>query len=175
MMASALEGLDPLFTKKLGLLLANCAANGVIMRPYFGLRDCLTQAKLWRQSRAAEEIAAKIAELRAAGATYLAACLEEAGPQRGKMVTKAIPGLSWHQWGEAVDSFWFVNGAAAWEGAGYDVYRDEAAQLGLTSISWERDHVQLRAAASPLDLFSLAEIDQRMRARFASTGLSAGV
>ena len=167
-MTDCLADLDPGFRAKAVELLAKCAARGVTMRPYFGVRDCLTQAKLWRQSRSREEIKAKILELRGDGATYLAGCIEKAGPQSGRHATDAIPGLSWHQWGQALDCFWLDGGKASWQGAGYDVYREEAAALGLTTISWEHDHVQLRPEGSPLQVFSIVDIDLRMQARFGS-------
>ena len=39
-------------------------------------------------------------------ANFLASVLDGVGPQHGPHVTNALPGLSWHQWGEAVDCFW---------------------------------------------------------------------
>lgn len=161
-----LNALDPGFRSKVDQLLANCTSRGVAMRPYFGLRSPITQAKLWRQSRAIEEIDSEIARLRAGGAPFLASCIELAGPQQGKPVTNAPPGLSWHQWGQALDCFWVYQGKASWSGAGYDVYSEEAKRLGLTTISWERDHVQLRPEGSPEAVFSLAEIDRAMKDRF---------
>ena len=60
------------------------------------------------------------------------------GPQKGDPVTNAIPGLSWHQWGEAVDCFWVVNNKAVWDletvvnGLNrFMVYANEAKKLGL--------------------------------------------
>ena len=41
--------LDPKFTQKLKDLIVDCATAGVVMKPYFGIRDPLTQGKLWRQ------------------------------------------------------------------------------------------------------------------------------
>jgi hypothetical protein len=170
--------LVPEFKTKLDALLAACNRLGVEMRPYFGIRTPLEQAKLWRQSRAGEEIKKKIAELRAAGAPFLAKCLEDAGPQNGPPVTNAIPGLSWHQWGEAVDSAWIVAGKTDWSTQrkvgginGYQVYSAQAAGLGLDPGGvWKSlkdwPHVQLRSAASPLKVMSLVEVDGIMNKRF---------
>lgn len=170
--------LTPAFRAKLGDLLAGCHANGVEMRPYVGLRTPLEQARLWRQSRTREEIERMIAELNRAGATYLAHCIESVGPQSGKPVTNAIPGLSWHQWGEAVDCFWVVGDRAEWSARkevggsnGYAVYAREAAALGLAAGGlWQRlkdwPHVQLRPAVSPAKIMALSEIDRVMRERF---------
>ena len=98
--------------------------------------------------------------------------------QSGRHVTDAIPGLSWHQWGEAFDSFWVVDGEAEWSTTreinglnGYRVYAVEAERLGLTAGGhWTNfkdwPHVQLRSASSPKSVFTIQEIDREMRERF---------
>ena len=170
--------LDPAFLDKLHTLLTACSDQGVEMRPYFGIRTPVEQAKLWRQSRTSEQVKAKIAELKAGGAPYLAACIEKAGPQSGPPVTNAIPGLSWHQWGEAVDAAWIIDGKTEWSTQkkidginGYAVYAAQAQIQGLNSGGLWRSlkdwpHVQLRSAGSPLKIMSLAEVDQTMQAKF---------
>jgi peptidoglycan LD-endopeptidase CwlK len=159
-------------------LIQNCRARGIEMRPYETLRTPLEQGKIWRQSRTREQVQAKIREFRNAGAEFLAFCIESVGPQSGRHVTDAPPGLSWHQWGEAFDSFWVVNGAAEWSTTkkinglnGYRVYAEEAERLGLTAGGlWpsfkDWPHVQLKSAKSPKNSFTIAEIDRRMRDRF---------
>jgi hypothetical protein len=177
-MAVSLEGLELAMRERLAELLGHCAEGGVEMRAYMALRTPLEQAKLWRQSRALEEILAKIAELRRQGARYLARCLDAAGPQNGPHVTDAPPGLSWHQWGEAVDCFWVVDRKAEWSTRrlvnrlnGYQRYASDAAGLGLTAGGhWPRfkdwPHVQLRPGNSPLTVMTLAEIDGQLAERF---------
>src|SRR2546430_3224690 len=122
------------------VLIANCMAKGVEMRPYQTLRDPFEQARLWRQSRPREEIERKVGELTSGGALFLVHCLESVGPQSGDPVTNAVPGFSWHQWGEAMDCMWIVDGAAEWSTTrkvngvnGYRVYADEVVSLGLTA------------------------------------------
>ncbi|GAK49224.1 hypothetical protein U14_00443 [Candidatus Moduliflexus flocculans] len=39
---------------------------------------------------------------------------QSVGPQYGDPVTNALPGCSWHQWNEAVDLFWVIDGKAEW-------------------------------------------------------------
>src|SRR5262249_20995053 len=146
--------------------------RGIEMRPYTTLRDPFEQARLWRQSRSHEQIERKIQEFREAHAEFLAHCLESVGPQSGDPVTNAAPGLSWHQWGEAVDCFWLVNGQAEWSTTklvnglnGYRVYAEEAQRLGLTAGGlWsglkDWPHVQLQVAGSPLGLFTLVQISE---------------
>ena len=113
-MAADITLLVPEFTQQIRQLLDRCSLRGIEMRPYMGLRDPFEQARLWRQSRSREEIRVRIASLQAQGAAFLAHCLESVGPQHGRPVTNALPGLSWHQWGEAVDCFWLVDGKAEW-------------------------------------------------------------
>jgi peptidoglycan L-alanyl-D-glutamate endopeptidase CwlK len=173
-----LQDLIPEFRQKLEKLLKNCLKRGVEMRPYQTLRDPFEQAKYWRQSRSRERITAKIQELKNSGAEFLAYCLESVGPQSGDPVTNALPGLSWHQWGEAVDCFWLVDGNDEWSPNkkvngvnGYRVYAEEAQKLGLTAGGlWtsikDWPHVQLQSFSNPLGLYSLPEIDQIMKERF---------
>jgi len=163
-------------------LIAKCEAQGVEMRPSTAVRTAFDQARLWRQSRASEEIAQKIADFKSHSATFLAFCLESVGPQHGDPVTNAPPGLSWHQWGEALDCFWVVDGKAEWSTLkkvnglnGYHVYADAAETLGLTAGGhWtgfkDWPHVQLRKASSPAKVLSLQQIDMAMRERFGQEG-----
>jgi hypothetical protein len=177
-MAADLEILVPAFRNKVNALVQACEHRGIIMRPSTSRRDPLEQARLWRQSRTIEQIKAKIASLRAAGAGFLADCIEEVGPQHGKPVTNAIPGLSWHQWDEAVDCFWVLGNEAEWSTSklvngvnGYHIYAEEAHRLGLNAGgTWHAfqdwPHVQFRQAASPDDAMSLKEINDEMKHRF---------
>lgn len=177
-MAADLDRLVPELKASVLNLVARCRARGIEMRPYDGLRDPFEQARLWRQSRSIEEITAKIAQFVAQDAPFLADCLRRVGPQRGDPVTNTPPGISWHQWGEAIDCFWLVDGKAEWSTRrlvnglnGYQVYAAEAAALGLTAGgNWPRfkdwPHVQLRSANNASDVMSLAQIDAAMKAKF---------
>jgi peptidoglycan LD-endopeptidase CwlK len=177
-MAADLSVLIPPFKAKVASLLPACAKRGCIMRPYVARRDPLEQARLWRQSRSIEEIEAKVAAFNDAGATFLAKCIDQVGPQAGRLVTKAPPGFSWHQCDEAVDCFWLVDGVAEWSiqklsgGVnGYRVFAEEAEKLGLTPGGpWAKlkdwPHVQFRADATPAEAMSLLDIDKAMKERF---------
>jgi peptidoglycan L-alanyl-D-glutamate endopeptidase CwlK len=178
-MAADLTKLVPELRTKLDSLLKACAKRGVTMRPYDGLRTPLSQGKIWRQSRSIEAINAKVAELKAGGANFLAKMIVDAGSQSGPEVTNSIPGLSWHQWGEACDCFWLVNGGAEWSTTkkingvnGYRVYAEEAPKVGLTAGgNWSSfkdwPHVQLNAANSPLSAgMTLLQVDAEMKKRF---------
>ena len=178
-MPADLSPLLPAFRIRVEDLVSACHERGIEMRPYIGMRDVLEQARLWRQSRAREEIERKVSELRSNGAPFLARCIEVAGDQNGPHVTNSIPGFSWHQWGEAVDSFWVVDGRAEWSTTkkidglnGYQVYAEEASKLGIDAGGlWRRfkqwPHVQLRPSPSPLGAMTLVEIDAEMSRRFA--------
>lgn len=177
-MAADLSTLGPAFRSSVQALLEKCLARGVEMRPYFTMRSPFEQAKLWRQSRTGEEIMSRMAELRKAGAHFLVHCLESVGPQAGRHVTNALPGFSWHQWGEAVDCFWAVAGHAEWSTQkkvdghnGYRLYAEQAAKLRLTAGGlWtslkDWPHVQMRPEDSPAQIMSVEEIDAAMKARF---------
>lgn len=177
-MAADLTKLTPAFRTSVTTLLTRCAARRIVMRPYFTIRAPQEQGKLWRQSRSIEEINAKILMLEQSGAPFLARCIKQAGPQHGDPVTNAVPGLSWHQWGEALDCFWLVDGEAEWSSKklingqnGYRVYAEEAVKLRLTAGGYfaslkDWPHVQLRAAASPLATKTLPEIDAAMKLKF---------
>lgn len=149
------------------------------MRPNEGLRDPWKQARYWRQSRSIETIDATIADLKHKGAPYIAEILQSVGPRHGDHVTNALPGASWHQWGEALDCFWVVDGQAEWstrrkvDGSnGFRVYAEEAARLGLEAGGYWRSikdwpHVQMRAAANPLGSgLTWRQVDAAMRERF---------
>lgn len=171
-----LDGLDPAFTTALDALLADCASAGVIMRPYFGVRDPVTQGKLWRQSRLTSDINAEIAKLKAQGAPFLAQCIDRAGPANGSWATNAIPGLSWHQWGLAMDCEWVRDGKVSFDidadGAnnGYRVYAGKSLAHGLTNLGRIGDwgHVQFPPESSPLHRYTLQQIDEAMAAKFGS-------
>lgn len=181
-MSRDLSLLEPEFRGDVEGVLGECEGLGVTMRPFFTLRDPFEQARLWRQSRPIMQIMAKVAELEAAGAEFLAHVLVVVGPQFGRHVTNAIPGLSWHQWGEAVDCFWLVDGEAEWstrkkrpiadgrEVNGYRLYGELAVEAGLTSGGFwtslkDWPHLQKRSKGVRT-FFDLPAISAEMEARF---------
>jgi len=177
-MSRELNDLIPGFKTQVEQLLSACESSGYPMRQFFTLRTPFEQGRLWRQSRSREQVDQKISELRSNAADFLAHCIESVGPQNGRHVTNAIPGFSWHQWGEAVDCFWLVDGGAEWstrrriDGVnGYNNYATIAESMGMAAGGfWAsfRDwpHVQMRRDLNPGRLFSLQEINQKMADRF---------
>lgn len=166
-----LSVLVPEFRDKALLVIENCRKRGIEMRPFFTLRGPTIQAKLWRQSRSIQEIDRAVKNLRK-DAPFLANILQEAGPQYGKWATNALPGQSWHQWGEAIDCYVLNTlGQAVWSSqhAGYNIYAEEVLKLGLTAgHSWKnRDsvHVQL-ISKSVRELHTWAQIEEEMKKRY---------
>ncbi len=177
-MAVNLDKINTELKAKILTLLQNCRNRGVEMVPSDGLRDPFEQAKLWRQSRSTAVINAKIDELMHNGAPFLADCLRIVEPQNGEHVTNTPPGISWHQWGEAVDCYWSVDGEEEWSEEklingvnGYRVYANEAEAMGLTAGGhWTNfkdwPHVQLRSEANAANVKSIVDINDEMERRF---------
>lgn len=178
-MAVSLDNLDGDFRTKAEALLADLNKRGIEMRPCAAVRTAKEQAALWRQSRSKEEIDAAIAKLRTQGGSYLADTLASAGPQHGPHVTNALPGYSWHQWGEAIDCFWVVNGGAVWEETkivngvnGYKVYAASAKTFDVyAGGNWtgfkDWPHIQKRKEASPVVAgLTVKQVNDAMEKRY---------
>jgi len=173
-MSRKIELLETDFREKAEELINICKEkHGVIMRPFFTVRDAYEQAKLWRQSRPWPQIETALSDMTLEGASWLAGVLESVGPQNGKWATNALPGQSWHQHDEAIDCFVLnqeTNGAI-WDSKheGYRVYAKEAVTLGLDAgYYWQRRdavHVQ-KEAGRVMDRYSWAELDELMKDRF---------
>jgi hypothetical protein len=141
------------------------------MIPYCSLRTPIQQAKYWRQSRGSKEIKFAIDMLNSEGAFFLAKTLKDVGPQYGRNVTSALPGLSWHQWGEALDCFSLLNEKANWDGdhSDYKIYAEVAKNNGLTpGAFWKMKdavHIQYREEKVTY-YYTWQDIDEIMMNRF---------
>lgn len=155
-------------------LLELCSSNGLNMVPYSGLRTLEYQAKLWRQHRSIQEINEKISYLKEQNCDYLASILDKVGPQPGVVnehlvVTHAIPGYSWHNWGCAVDFFVREDDrSACWNSndARYDQFGEFVKQSGL---KWggdfnDKGHVQVDQKEIP-DIYTLLEVNNHFKNR----------
>lgn len=170
-------GLTSEFEAKLNTLIASCAARGTVMQPYFGLRDPVTQGKLYRQSRSWAAIQSARAGLIMGGAPFLAKCLDQAGTARGPFATNALPGFSFHQYGTACDCVWIKDEAEEWDPSldgvanGYMIYAQEASKLGLRTLGHMGDfgHVQESPANSAADAYTVIQINATMEAKFGGT------
>lgn len=167
-MATNLSLLVPEFKALVEKGLELCSDSGLEMRPICAIRTPQEQAKLWRQSRSLEEIRIKLSVLRMGEADFLADCIERVGPQNGPQVTKALPGFSWHQWGEAVDCMWIINGKAEWNDlTGYKKYAEIMRSVGIKPGADFNDfpHIQFRKQEIS-SLFTLKQIDAAMKEKF---------
>ena len=160
--------LDPGFRADVDRLLAALREQGHEFRISTTLRTPWQQARLYRQSRTRATISDRVVILRSAGAEYLAHVLEGVGPQSGRPVTNALPGMSWHNHALAADFYLVVDRAAVWDAAhpGYIALAIQAHALGLTSgRSWgDSPHVQARMG-QPRDM-PLREVSEEMAERF---------
>lgn len=171
-MSRDMNDLAPGFKVKVGQLLDKCEKSGYLLKPFFTLRSPLEQAKLWRQSRCTSTIKQEIQRLKNQGGTFLAECIEVAGPQNGRWATNALPGYSWHNYGSAIDCY-LVNadGGANWNASdrGYAIYAEEATRLGMRAGYFfkQRDavHVQLSVEEVP-NVYTLIEINTYMKQNF---------
>jgi peptidoglycan L-alanyl-D-glutamate endopeptidase CwlK len=175
-MSRDLELLTPEFGEKVQRLLSACKEDGYTLVPFYTVRDVWCQARMWRQSRSWTEIKRAITDLKAAEAHWIAEVLEGVGPQYGRWATNALPGLSWHQYGVAVDCFVLENKRAIWKDnhPGYITYAREAIKLNLgCGYYWSRPdpvHVQQWAAYTPvLSTTDWATINEMMYAKWGIT------
>jgi hypothetical protein len=68
-----------------------------------------------------------------------------------------MPGLSWHQWGEAADVYMLVGGVAVWDGSLMKTVANIAQEVGLVHSAWvdrceprrRQWHVQFRKYDNP--------------------------
>jgi len=144
-------------------------------RPFYTERDVFEQAKLWRQSRSSVEVRKAADRLVHEGAEFLAKVLINAGPQHGRWATNALPGQSWHNWGEALDCFLMSpEQRAIWASKhpGYQRYAEVAKELGLVAGHfWRRKdsvHVQYRVDGVRASR-TWPEIDEAMKERYENT------
>lgn len=165
--------LDPEFGKNVERLLQNCEERGFKLVPFFGIRNVWDQAKLWRQSRPWPQIEAAITMLERSEAPWLAKVLGQVGPQYGRWATNCLPGISWHQYGLAIDCYVsdVPNGRAIWNPNhdGYRIYAREAVSLGMfPTYYWKkRDAVHVQAIQERvLEKYSWAEINVLMEDKF---------
>lgn len=100
-----IDDLTPQMTEKAKLFINLCKSLGVKVVIYNTTRTLEEQARLYRQGRTYLQIKNKMYKMRKRGFGYLADIIDAVGPQRGtKIVTKAGPAESWHNFGEAFDA-----------------------------------------------------------------------
>jgi len=163
-MSKNLQDLQPDFKNKVISVLKRCANDKITMIPYCTFRTLEEQARLWRQSRTTSEIDKKTKFLRENNCKYLAHIIDKVGPQNGRWATNAIPGLSWHNWGYAVDCYAEIEGIACWDANNnaYNVYAKHARSVGLEAGHlWKHKdsvHIQMNDK-SITDMYTLKEVN----------------
>ena len=151
-----INDLTPQVRDKAQLVLETCPCELLI---YCTLRTHEEQAMLWRQSRSLKTIQSKIYKFEARGQFELAKILWDVGPQKGRHVTYACCGESFHNYGEAFDIVPMRHGKPLWsiKNIEWKIYGLCLRNAGLTwGGDWERfkdyPHAQLRAGGNPLKI-----------------------
>jgi hypothetical protein len=172
----SLDDLVPEFQEKIQQMIENVAARGIKIVPYSTLRSPLIQAQNYCIGRTDTQILNIIRTFQNLGCENLRVIMQFALSTRKKttikqkIITNALPGQSWHNWGEAVDCY-VENppGKADWNHPeGYKIMQEEAEKLGLTSGgSFKRlvepVHTQLRPGSPPASWY---QFDQILAKRF---------
>lgn len=176
-MASEISLLIPGFRKLLVSCLDRCKEKGVIIEVITTVISPLEQAALWKQGRSRIDAELKMLALENSKAPYLADCLRRAQPLRTNCETEFVPGMSWHQWGEAVSVVWVdgakqINWTTKGGANGYRFLVDQLKDFSLhsgsefddTDAAWRL--VQFRPVKSPIEIYDIVSIDAEMKKRF---------
>jgi len=169
---SRLEELEPKFRLKLLYVFEQLTQKGIGFEMFAALRSPQEQAELWMKSRSEKEISDAIRKLSKQDAPWISRMIRTTHRPFGRWETNDLPGLSWHQWGEAVSvRILSGSGRVVWNprSAGYKDLAEAARRVGITSgFYWKhRDvvHVQLRADAVRA-YYTWHEIDGLMKEKF---------
>ena len=107
--------LAPFFSQLLQQAITECQDQGLPIYLFEGYRCAARQGYLFEQGRSRE----------------------------GKIITKARPGHSWHQYGVAADLCFKHNGQWAWhKDDPWDKVHQVMHDFGFETLSWEKAHVQ---------------------------------
>jgi peptidoglycan LD-endopeptidase CwlK len=143
--------LTPAFRASVEKLVVACRTRGVKIVPYCTLIGPKREAALYAHTRTWAQIQIIKSTLEKAGAPKLAALFTEdmsKGRPQSEWKSNALPGQSYHSWGEAADCYVETSGKADWLNvAGYEIYAQEAEKLGLTAgHRWRfKDSVHVQA------------------------------
>jgi peptidoglycan LD-endopeptidase CwlK len=120
-----IDDLHPVVAKKCREFIAACAKEGITVRISSTYRDHARQAALFAQGRT----------------------------RKGKIVTYARPGDSWHNWRMAFDFFPVKKGKVDWNDlALFRRCRKIGEGLGLEGLSFELAHLQYRGGLTIADM-----------------------
>lgn len=167
-----LSDLTPEMEEKARNVIKFCKEREVTISVYCTLRSLEEQAKIYRLSRTKSQINEKIKWLESQKLDFLGRILENVGPQHGQVgehITNALPGFSWHSYGEAFDAVIIDDktNKAIWntKHPSWLVYADAVRKNGLT---WGGDfksikdypHAQLRSESNPTKIYTPEQIKQ---------------
>lgn len=166
-----LDGLFPEFRAKVEKLINLCSNEGLVVRVVSGLRTPLEQAILWRFGRSMDVIIDKIQQLKDINCSYLASCINMAGPQYGEWKTNALPGQSWHNWGLAVDFICFDSiGKPISDGEDPIYYQFQklipAAGLFNYGKNWPKDAGHVQGMLGSPNQYTIQETDKILSERY---------
>lgn len=156
----SLSDLTPETHEKCEQVIAGCKARGVDLLVYCTFRSLTDQAELFRHGRTSWEIRDALQNRRPD--ERLVKDLINAESIPGARVTNALPGYSFHQYGEAFDAAPMKNGKILWMQSSleWQIYGDEVRKAGLfwagdwKGIFVEFPHSQLRAESNPLKVYT---------------------
>jgi peptidoglycan L-alanyl-D-glutamate endopeptidase CwlK len=158
-----LNDLIPSFRTQIDKLIINCAKKKIKIVPYSTVRGPLIQARNYCVGRTNLQLNAILEHYKQLGCKNMEKVLTLAVnelPKRRKsaekIVTRALPGQSWHMWGEAVD-FYIEDPKTKkpnWTTPKYSILQKEAEALKLTSggsfkTLVEPVHVQFSSLPAP--------------------------
>lgn len=166
------EYLAPKFRIKMLYVLKQLEEVSQKVEVFATLVDPWEQAKMWMKSRSEREIELAIRKLEDENALWLVELMKNLHRPYGRWETNDLPGVAWHQWGEAASiRVLSDSGRVVWspKSPGYKVLAEAARRVGLTSgFYWRhRDvvHIQLRSDAVRA-YYTWSEIDQLMKEKF---------
>jgi len=173
-----LEELKPKFRLKLLFIFEQLTQKGIGFEMFAAVRTPQAQAELWMKSRSRKEIVDAVAKLSKQGAPWLSRMVKTTHRPYGRWETNNLPGLSWHQWGEAASiRILSQSGRVIWNpnNEGYRILADLTQMVSLTSgFFWKRRdvvNVQLRADAVRA-YYTWAEVDREMKEKFDGLNLT---
>ena len=159
-----LSELESEFRDKLIHVIRDCVAAGIDLNLEVGTLSAEDQSKLWRRSRSDVQIDHAIYDFREQKCTFLADILEKSNTSIGVCVTNDLPGLTWHNYGEQIET---------------GLPHDSDKHLLLIKIAKKHDltlglsyagNITIRKSpfVSPLEVYKLQEIDEIMQEKWGS-------
>lgn len=167
--------LDVAFATVLDDVLDQLLDEGIVLRPYSGLRSPLEQAVLWCQSRTPLEAELLARRFDDEGATFLSSVIRRAAiiSRPGRWATNNLPGQSWHNFGLALDAHVVSeDGRAVWGPKHHayakfaEVARARGLHPGFDLVRQDVVHVQLTSSTVRSVHGPWIVIDRELKQRF---------